>query len=84
VVFFTRRKRPKSAAEVANEAEIEKLSEEATWGELDNEERVVGRGFGGFGRFWRMGPVGFFNSPGVKMPDDKPYVEETSPADKKV
>jgi hypothetical protein len=83
-VFFTRLKRPKSAAEVANEVEIEKLSEEATWGELDNEERVVRRGFGGFGRFWRMGPVGFFNSPGVKMPDDKPYGEEPSPTDKKV
>ena len=77
-MFFKRR--PKSAAELANEAEIEKLSEEATWGELDNEKQAIRRGFG-----WRWrGPTGFFNSPGVKLPDDKPYVEEPSPADEKV
>ena len=78
-MFFTRQKRPKSAAELANEAEIEKLSEEATWGELGNEKQVIGRGIG---RRWR--PTGFFNSPGVKMQDDKPYAKERSPTDEKV
>jgi len=66
-MFFRRQKRPKSAAELANEAEIEKLAEEATRGELANEVAVINRQRG-----WRH-PAGFFNSPGVDLPDDKPY-----------
>jgi hypothetical protein len=75
-MFFRRRKRPKSAAELANEAEIEKLSEEATLGELENEVQAIAadplRG---------ARPSGFFNSPGVKLKDDQPYGEEPSSAD---
>ena len=36
-MFFKRHKRPKSAAELANEAEIEKPAKEATRGELEND-----------------------------------------------
>jgi len=81
-VFFNRRNRPKSAAELADDAEIEKLSEEATWGELDNEKRVISRRPRYAG--WRHGPVGFFNSPGVKMPDEQAHAEEPAVAARKV
>ena len=79
-MLFKRWRRPKSAAELANEAEVEKLAEEATWGELDNEERVIARG----SRWGLARPIGFFNSAGVKMQDDKPYTEEPPPSDQKV
>lgn len=72
-MFFRRQKRPKSAAELANEAEIEKLAKEATSGELENEVAVINRQSGG------RHPVGFFNSPGVDMPDDKPYEGDVEP-----
>lgn len=62
-MFFKRWRKPKSAAYRANEAEIEKLSEEATRGELGDEFEAPG------GANMR----GFFDSPGVRLPDDKPY-----------
>ena len=65
-MFFKRRKQRKSAAELANEAEIEKLAEEATHGELENEVEAIDRS-----PPYRVS--GFFDSPGVDMPDDKPY-----------
>jgi hypothetical protein len=77
-MFFKRHKRPKSAAELANEAEIEKLAKEATLGELENEVAVIGRSRRLFGLFGGR-PVGFFNSPGVDMPDDKPYEGDAEP-----
>jgi hypothetical protein len=73
-MLFRRRKRPRSAAELANEAEIEKLAKEATRGELDNEVAVINRQRVGLSH-----PVGFFNSPGVDMPDDKPYEADAEP-----
>ncbi len=72
-MFLRRRKRPESAAELANEAEIEKLAEEATRGELANEVAVINRLRG------VLRPVGFFNSPGVDLPDDKPYEGDVEP-----
>jgi hypothetical protein len=77
-MFFRRQKRPKSAAELANEAEIEKLAEEATRGELENEVAVINRQRP-FGLLGRRRPVGFFNSPGADMPDDKPYEGDVEP-----
>jgi hypothetical protein len=77
-MFFKRHKRPESAAELANEAEIEKLAKEATLGELENEVAVIDRSRRLFGLFGR-GPVGFFNSSGVKLPDDKPYEGDGDP-----
>ena len=82
-MFFKRAKHPKSSAELADEAEIEKLSKEATFGELDNEERVIRRARSRSGLGWgrRNGPVGFFNSPGVTLKDDEQYSEEPSNSD---
>lgn len=78
-MLFKRHKRPKSAAELANEAEIEKLAEEATRGELDNEVSIIRERRRLFGSLGRRYPVGFFNSPGVDMPDDKPYEGDEEP-----
>jgi len=77
-MFFRRKKQPKSAAELANEAEIEKLAEEATRGELENEVASIDRRrlFGlSAGRY----PFGFFNSPRVDLPDDRPYEGDVEP-----
>ena len=70
-------KRPKSAAELANKAEIDKLAKEATLGELQNEVGAMSQSqaISGFDR-----PSGFFNSPGVEMPDDKPYEGDGKPS----
>jgi hypothetical protein len=77
-MFFRRHKRGESAAELANEAEIEKLAKEATLGELGNEVAIIDRSRRLFGLFGRR-PVGFFNNSGVDLPDDKPYEGDGDP-----
>ena len=74
------RKRKKSPAELANEAEIDKLAREATVEELE-------RGFGDrppslFHRGMRSQEGTWQEGGDLKLPDDKPYdgdAEPTSP-----
>jgi len=74
------RKRKKSPAELANDAEIEKLAHEATVGEL---ERGLGDRPPGLFHPGMRSEIAAWNEAGDrKLPDDKPYdgdAEPTSP-----